>query len=402
MDKNSEQKKILNSSEDAIKKLKEIGFKEISNRTFINKENLEHLLNREFEKLHKTKALGFIQILEREFGVDLGGLKNEYNFYKKHGRLKAKTETKTAPKIKKDHSQRVRTKQKNRVKSKNIKKRNTNSLLKAIAWLSLFLVGIVGYTLIKNGSGTKDIEIKEINNTSTKNIDSKNNSLIDDTINSNDKTKSSDNKDDMDLNEMVNKMLKDINETSLKDNNKDELIDSNIISKDLSKSEQKNTNLSKENNNKDNMSKLSSTLQEIEGLDKVDKINADRTNKDKQEQITQKISSLNTHAKTKKESPKKIATKSLYIIPIQKAWVGVIYIDDLSKKDYLIRANKKLRLDPSRDQIILVGHNKFKIYNKNREKMFSSKKMVRFLYQNGDLREIGKEEYLDLSAGVHW
>jgi hypothetical protein len=61
-----------------IEKLKDIGLKTVSNKTFINLENLTYLLDKDFEKLHKTKALGFIQILERDFDVDLAELKDDY------------------------------------------------------------------------------------------------------------------------------------------------------------------------------------------------------------------------------------------------------------------------------------------------------------------------------------
>ena len=90
----------------------------------------------------------------------------------------------------------------------------------------------------------------------------------------------------------------------------------------------------------------------------------------------------------------------LYIEPIHKAWVGVIFLDSMKKKDFLIR--RALQLDASKDQIILVGHKNFKIYNKQLEQGFTSKKMVRFLYKDGELREISKAEYKNLRGGVHW
>jgi len=61
--------------------LKNIGIKEVSNRTFIHEAELEKFLNSEFDGINKTKAMGFIQILEREYNIDLGDLKSRYILY---------------------------------------------------------------------------------------------------------------------------------------------------------------------------------------------------------------------------------------------------------------------------------------------------------------------------------
>ena len=413
MDKNGKQKKVLNSSEDAIKKLKEIGLKEISNKTFINKENLEHLLNKDFKKLHKTKALGFIQILEREFEVDLKELKNEYIFFKKHGRLRNPNETKplekpiqntsTSNKIQQNRSKK-RVQQRIKQPSKKTKKEFPFKLIPIIL---LPVVALLGYFLIKSAFSSDNIEIKEQNQNIVKEQKSEEN-LIQSSLSSKEDTtpttiKQTDNNNDIDLNDMVSKMLKDINDSSdTKEDIKTSDSDfeaTNDINKITQNIQEKTDKQSKEDNNKDNISKkLSSTLQEIEGTAYKEISSKKEVQNDKQE-----ISNKSSQEVVKKKTlQKKSIANNLYIVPTQKAWVGVIYIDDLSKRDYLIRANKKLKLDPSRDQIILVGHNKFKIFNNNKKKIFDSKKMVRFLYQNGNLREINKQEYLDLSAGVHW
>jgi len=413
MDKNGKQKKVLNSSEDAIKKLKEIGLKEISNKTFINKENLEHLLNKDFKKLHKTKALGFIQILEREFEVDLKELKNEYIFFKKHGRLRNPNETKplekpiqntsTSNKIQQNRSKK-RVQQRIKQPSKKTKKEFPFKLIPIIL---LPVVALLGYFLIKSAFSSDNIEIKEQNQNIVKEQKSEEN-LIQSSLSSKEDTtpttiKQTDNNNDIDLNDMVSKMLKDINDSSdTKEDIKTSDSDfeaTNDINKITQNIQEKTDKQSKEDNNKDNISKkLSSTLQEIEGTAYKEISSKKEVQNDNQE-----ISNKSSQEVVKKKTlQKKSIANNLYIVPTQKAWVGVIYIDNLSKRDYLIRANKKLKLDPSRDQIILVGHNKFKIFNNNKKKIFDSKKMVRFLYQNGNLREINKQEYLDLSAGVHW
>ncbi|BAF71183.1 hypothetical protein [Sulfurovum sp. NBC37-1] len=66
--------------------LEENTTKTISERTKISEENLEYLLNNDFGAIKKVKMLGFISILEREYGVNLSKLKEEaMAYYDQHG-----------------------------------------------------------------------------------------------------------------------------------------------------------------------------------------------------------------------------------------------------------------------------------------------------------------------------
>jgi len=53
----------------------------ISKRTRISVENIERLVHRDFSKMKRVKALGFISILEREFSIELDTLKQECTEY---------------------------------------------------------------------------------------------------------------------------------------------------------------------------------------------------------------------------------------------------------------------------------------------------------------------------------
>ena len=65
--------------------LQEHTVKSISERTNISEENLEALFGKEFELLKRVKALGFISIIEREYGADLSALKKEaLGYYDAH------------------------------------------------------------------------------------------------------------------------------------------------------------------------------------------------------------------------------------------------------------------------------------------------------------------------------
>ncbi|WP_321779294.1 hypothetical protein [Sulfurimonas sp.] len=56
-------------------KLKSIGAQKIHEQTHIARHNAQAILHENFEKMTKIQALGFISILEREYGVDLTSLK---------------------------------------------------------------------------------------------------------------------------------------------------------------------------------------------------------------------------------------------------------------------------------------------------------------------------------------
>ena len=56
---------------DDIRKLEEIGLKEVSNKTHIDLHHLESMVNSEFDKLNRSSTVGFVKILSREYKIDL-------------------------------------------------------------------------------------------------------------------------------------------------------------------------------------------------------------------------------------------------------------------------------------------------------------------------------------------
>jgi cytoskeletal protein RodZ len=65
--------------------LEENSVKAIAKKTNISEENLEALFGGEFDLLKKVKAMGFISIVEREYGADLSSLRKQaQEFYISH------------------------------------------------------------------------------------------------------------------------------------------------------------------------------------------------------------------------------------------------------------------------------------------------------------------------------
>jgi len=61
--------------------LQELGANSIHERTHISRAKLEQLLHKSFDGLNRVQFMGFVSILEREYGVDLESLRSEYDTY---------------------------------------------------------------------------------------------------------------------------------------------------------------------------------------------------------------------------------------------------------------------------------------------------------------------------------
>jgi len=71
---------------DDVKKLEEIGLKEISEKTHIGIKNLEYIANSEFDKLNRSNTVGFIKIISREYNLNFTDWLEEAEQYWKNNR----------------------------------------------------------------------------------------------------------------------------------------------------------------------------------------------------------------------------------------------------------------------------------------------------------------------------
>ncbi len=61
--------------------LQELGANSIHERTHISRAKLEQVLHKSFDELKRVQFMGFVSILEREYGVNLESLRSEYDAY---------------------------------------------------------------------------------------------------------------------------------------------------------------------------------------------------------------------------------------------------------------------------------------------------------------------------------
>lgn len=383
--------------EESILYLKTIGLKKVSNKTFINEKDLAAFLEGDFGDINRTRALGFIQILEREYPVNLQQLRQNYLEYYQQHRPKREEEQLFA----------------------HAKAEESYEWQKYLPWIAglLLLGGLIWYfagdkqenlaniekeekaishdlntDIVKKAE--KNLVALEKNDTAQKSVpavesdrampfvrgsgNSSNPSTaavinttvpaaaVPDSVPAAAVEAKNDAESDVDLDTMVKQMVQEFNLTD----------------------EAQQSSLSADTNLTASASSAKST--------KESDVKAAAAK-------PKKAAPTKAHAKEKKK--KKIkqqipVNSKLYIVPRKKSWVGVIYLDDYTKKDFLIR--KTLKLNPNRPQLIVVGHRNFEIFNNGYSYRFRAKGPVRFVYKNGEIMEINNREFQKLSKGVAW
>ena len=123
---------------------------EISQKTKISPISLRFIRNKEFDKIPRAKFFGFINIIEKEYNVDLSDLKEEYNL--------------TAPK--KEETQEIITETKEK----------KNYLLFILAFLLLIIGGFVLYSTLNTNRVSAIDTNTSLSKTSLKPLNDQNNS----------------------------------------------------------------------------------------------------------------------------------------------------------------------------------------------------------------------------------
>jgi len=378
--------------EDSVAYLKEIGLKKVSNKTFINEADLAAFLEGDFTNINKTRALGFIQILEREYPVKLDELKKAYLSQYQQNK-KEKTEVVVQSKVEED-----------------------------ISWKKYIVWGVPVLLLVLGGwyFATRD-------NSALSTLESEQNAVSTD-INTDVVTEAEKN-----LTQYENKKVDFSQEEEIVDSPrvspfrrgetpakaaaaKSVVTDSNHTAENTTASQ--NSDLDLDQMVKQMVQEYNLTLEDsnsttTEERQDVTQNSAVVTVPEKAPVMVQKKKVVEAKKpkaavkkrksvtkKERKSVSQKVINSKLYIVPHKKSWVGIIYLDDYSKKDFLIR--KPLRLNSTRPQLIVVGQKEFEIFNEGYSYRFRGKGPVRFIYKDGDIMEITNREFRKYSKGTAW
>lgn len=105
---------------------------------------------------------------------------------------------------------------------------------------------------------------------------------------------------------------------------------------------------------------------------------------------------------TKVEAPQTLAVANevAKIIPTKNVWIGIKDIDGKNKRFYTTKDPIDLNL--STDQLIQTGHGELILEIDGDQKKFSAQKPLRFVIQNGTIRELEYGEFVKLNKGSQW
>ncbi len=92
--------------------------------------------------------------------------------------------------------------------------------------------------------------------------------------------------------------------------------------------------------------------------------------------------------------------KSFRIIPKTKVWVGYIDLSNDKKRQTITK--DVLELNASKDYLLTFGHGYIDVEVNGKLFEFKKAKQIKFLYQNGELKEIDAKEFKRYNKGKMW
>ncbi len=92
--------------------------------------------------------------------------------------------------------------------------------------------------------------------------------------------------------------------------------------------------------------------------------------------------------------------ESFKVIPKVKLWMG--YIDLDTYKKYQKLTSKEFTLDPQKEWLLTLGHGRVSFEIDGKVYEYNKKQNIKFLYKDGELKEIDFEEFKELNRGNKW
>ena len=88
------------------------------------------------------------------------------------------------------------------------------------------------------------------------------------------------------------------------------------------------------------------------------------------------------------------------IIPAKSIWIGIKNLDGNNKRSYTTK--NALDINLSIDQLIQTGHGELTLELDGDQKKFTLQKPLRFVVENGAIKEIDYAEFVKLNRGSQW
>jgi len=119
-----------------------------------------------------------------------------------------------------------------------------------------------------------------------------------------------------------------------------------------------------------------------------------------QEELNTTVADLNVTEEQIPLQEEKIVEKSFKVMPKVKLWMG--YIDLTTGKKYQKLFTDEMQLDPNKEWLLSLGHGNVDFEIDGELKEYNSKKNMRFVYKDGELKEISYQEFKRLNKGSGW
>jgi hypothetical protein len=116
---------------------------------------------------------------------------------------------------------------------------------------------------------------------------------------------------------------------------------------------------------------------------------------------TPEVAVAETAATAAQQSEEEVAAaEGLSIIPKTQLWIGLIDLETYKREQEL--TSEPVVLDANRSWLMIFGHGHFKVQQGEEILDFSSDNRLRFIYENGTLREITRSEFKERNRGQNW
>lgn len=110
------------------------------------------------------------------------------------------------------------------------------------------------------------------------------------------------------------------------------------------------------------------------------------------------IASIYSDEENKIEAPKQLDTAKL--VPTKNIWIGIKNLDDMSKRSFNTKDPVDINLSGNR--LILTGHGMLNLEVGDKNESFNTRDALRFHANNGEMRKIDYDEYIELNKGKSW
>jgi hypothetical protein len=332
------------------------GLESISEKTNISINNLHRLLYGDFERLSRVKALGFVSILQREYGLDTTKLENSIKDYFEEHKVDDSEPILVSPETKEE-------------------KKNTHNI-NFFKWLFIFafLAGIA--YLYYSGNLNKFLDKKDEVKSGISDSEISKNNLNEENLKKNIIIKKDKNETKIEIKTTPIGLMQEQNGT---DNNGTlKIVEEIPKDKDGKEEENKTIIISKDAG--------------IEApQEKSEVIDSDTT-----------IASIENGDNTKEDRNKTKVITNITINPTRgMLWYGFINIDTGKKREFMKKVSTPFELNGGR-WILTTGHGFLDIVSDKKTIEVSDRVRHYFYIDSKDIREISRKEFKKLNHGKMW